>query len=322
MEDVLSSVLGSIRLESGAFARPVIRAPWGIRFQREDLATRLLLDKKKLSSFHAVVRGSAYLRMEGRAPISVSAGDLLVFPDADPHILSDRVDRPAVSSGEVIAAAGSEEAAMEVMQSGDGPETTIVCGYFSYDRDGAHPLLSMLPSLIHIKGEEGRGVQWLETTLGFMASEVALGQPGSRAVMGRLTDILFIQVVRSYIQQLNGHGGGWLRGLRDPRVAKALAAIHAAPAHPWTVGELATTAGASRTVFAKKFHELVGETPLQYVTRWRMQKATEDLAQADLPMIEVAERAGYGSEAAFSRVFKRVTGTPPATYRRQRLAAA
>ena len=140
--------------------------------------------------------------------------------------------------------------------------------------------------------------------------------------MGRLTDILFIQVVRSYIEQLNGHGGGWLRALRDPHVSKALAAVHAEPSRPWTVAELARTAGVSRTVLARRFHELVGEPPLQYLTRWRMQKATEDLTQSARPLIEVAERAGYGSEAAFSRVFKRVMGTPPATYRRRRLSAA
>lgn len=318
-EDVLSSVLGSIHLESGAFARPVMRAPWGVQFEHDRLADRLGADGNRLAAFHAMVRGSAFLRMEGKAPISVSAGDLLVFPRADDHIMSDTVDRPAVPIGALIEAAGSEEAAIAQIAQGVGAETTIVCGYFIYERQGAHPLLSMLPPLIHIKGEEGRSVEWLDTTLTFMASEVSRGDPGSRAVMHRLTDILFIQVVRSYIEQLNGHGGGWLRGLRDERVSKALAAVHADPSRAWTVADLAKTAGVSRTVLARRFNELVGEPPLQYLTRWRMQKATEDLAHPAIPLIDVAQRAGYGSEAAFSRVFKKMIGTPPATYRRRLL---
>jgi AraC-like DNA-binding protein len=199
----------------------------------------------------------------------------------------------------------------------------MVQGCFQLENGETSPLLGALPSLIHMRGENGQVVPWLDVTLKFIACEATSQLPGTEITVARLTDILFIQTVRAYIAALPGcdgeqkGNGCWLRALVDEQIGKALTFMHARPNHSWTVAELASRVGMSRSAFSSRFTMLVGIPPLTYMTRWRMHKAGEMMRQGKVPMTEIARSAGYESEAAFSKAFKREIGVAPGTYRRQ-----
>jgi AraC-like DNA-binding protein len=199
---------------------------------------------------------------------------------------------------------------------GNGANSTLVCGAFKFEDRRHNPLLGVLPPLVLIKGEEGRAVQWLEPTLQFIACEAASGRPGAQTIISRLADVLFIQIVRGFLVSTPENQRGWLRALSDAQIGTALSLIHQNPENPWTVATLASKVGMSRSTFAGRFAELVGEPPLHYVTRWRMQKAAALLREGTTTLAEIADRVGYESEAAFSKAFKRWVGTAPGAYRK------
>ena len=201
---------------------------------------------------------------------------------------------------------------------GGGALTTIIGGCFAVEDAEPVRLISALPAVIHVKGDRGTPVQWLEASLHFVASEMAAGQPGAQTVVSRLADILFVHAVRAYLAESGQDAKGWLRGLLDPQIGHALALIHQRPEAPWTVQSLATAVGMSRSAFASRFSELVEEPPLAYLTRWRMHKASRLLAGGTSGIGEVASRVGYEAEAAFSKAFKRWVGHAPGAYRRRR----
>lgn len=313
-QDVLSSIMAAVRLETGCIGRNVIRAPWGIDFDSAALASFVGVDSKRFAIFHTVSRGSACTTVEGQPTITLGPGDVVVYPNATRHTLSDRIGRPAIPMRNLLEVAQMNMSPADAFGSSDGAETAMICGYFTYDRDGAHPLFSELPEVIHIRREDHRS-GWLTQTLEFMATESAAMSPGTAAVLESLTRVLFIEVIRHVVRSADA-SSGWLRALGDRSIARALTAIHANADGDWSVASLAGIANMSRSVFARRFTELVGEPPLQYLTRWRIQRATRDLTLGVHSMTEIATRAGYGSEAAFSRAFKRWTGTSPGAYRR------
>jgi transcriptional regulator GlxA family with amidase domain len=189
--------------------------------------------------------------------------------------------------------------------------------------DGAHhPLLPVLPKVIALRARDGHAAAWLAPTLSFLAAEAGTELPGARTVVSRLADILFIQVVRAHLGSAPEQVSGWLGALRDPQIGSALGCMHEDPAHPWTVEALAQRVAMSRSTFAARFAEIVGEPPLHYLTRWRMQKARSLLREGRVPLSEVAARVGYDSEAAFSKAFKRAVGEAPGAYRRASRARA
>jgi AraC-like DNA-binding protein len=199
---------------------------------------------------------------------------------------------------------------------GGGAPTTIVCGSLSFDRASLKPISQLLPSFILIKAEEA-GTRALHSTMQALTSEMAEQAPGSEVVATRLAEVLFIQVIRAHIASSPERNKGWLRAVFDPRLGTALSAIHEKVNTGWTVESLAEAAGMSRSAFAARFKELLGQTPLEYVTAWRMQKATQLLGQRDKKMIDVARMVGYESDAAFSKAFKRVVGANPGEYLRR-----
>lgn len=203
---------------------------------------------------------------------------------------------------------------------GEGAETRLVCGSFRFERRDAHPLLELLPPLIHLRPAEAPAAEWLEATLRFLAWETREAKPGTETIVSRLTDVVFVQVLRAWIEALPEGRGGWLGALRDRQVGAALALVHRAPERDFTNASLAAAVGMSRSRFAARFSALVGEPPLAYVSRWRLETAAGLLRDGALSLGEVAERVGYDSEAAFSKAFRRRFGSPPGAYRRSRAA--
>jgi len=250
-------------------------------------------------------------------PQLLEAGDLVMLPRGHAHALSDDPSTPATPLMELIDKhlAGADHCPM--VCGGGGDPTTLVCGYFTFDASQVHPLLTVLPPLVVVPGEGGRARSWLESSLDLVAAESVTDRPGSEILVDRLTEALFILILRSFLEEREGCNPSWMRGLRDPQIARALGMIHRQPDKRWSVEELAAGAAMSRSAFSTRFRELVGEPPLAYLTRWRMHMAANHLRDDQLTMLEVAQRVGYQAEASFSKVFKRAWGVAPGAYRRQ-----
>ncbi len=302
--DVLTDVLETIRVSSVCYGRVELGAPWGVQVRGGEAA-----------SFHVLLRGNCWLEVEGMEPVALTSGDLFALPHGHAHVLRDAMTTEPVPLSDLIA--GSPQTLGGALRvGGGGPTSTLVCGCFHFEDRKNNPLLSVLPPLVMVKGEDGRAVQWLEPTLQFMACEAASGRPGSKTVISRLADVLFIQIVRAFLASTPESHRGWLRALTEPQIGTALSLIHQNPNHGWTVANLAAKVGMSRSTFAGRFVEFVGEPPLHYVTRWRMQKAAALLREGSKTLADIADRVGYESEAAFSKAFKRWVGAAPGAYRK------
>lgn len=247
-------------------------------------------------------------------PIPLHCGDLVAFPHGDAHALVDSPDGIALPAEHIIEGQNLDNYG-PVVYGGNGLPATILCGYFRYDRENRHPLLAALPPLIHIRQADSYEFTWLQTALNFMIHETRTARPGAEVVVDRLVEVLFIQMVRAYIEQ-SQMPAGILAAICDKQIGAALHQMHHAPAHAWTLDSLARHAGMSRSAFVSRFNQLVNQTPMQYLTFWRMQKARKLLTEARLSTSAVAELVGYQSEAAFSKAFKKVVGTGPGAFRR------
>ena len=307
--DVLTDVLEAARMKSGLYGRLELTATWGLSFDRA------------APHFYAVTRGTCWLETGGEGdPIQLGGGDLVFLPKGNPHAIKDTPTTPAVPVEQIF---GSCDRAKEdaqpggiVRYGGGGAATTLVAGYFSTENGAQNLLFDSLPPVLHVKGDAGTTVRWLEANLQFVASEMATGEPGFETIVSRLADILVVQAVRAHLAQSGGGCKGWLRALVDPQIGRALSLIHEKPEDDWTVESLASKVGMSRSAFAARFAQLVEEPPLTYLTRWRMQKASRLLETSHAGVAEVAKRVGYGAEAAFSKTFKRWIGVAPGAYRR------
>jgi AraC-like DNA-binding protein len=315
--DVLTDVLETVRVVAACYGRLEATAPWGIRVRPGEDA-----------KFHVVLEGHARLVVEGVAePIELSAGDIVALPHGHAHSLVDDPGvtlTPSLLTDPSVTAQPLEELLVcrprgdnSVLRvGGGGQSSTIVSGRFRFEDRRNNPLLSVLPPVITLRGEMGKSVRWLEPTLKFIACEAQSGRPGSQTVIARLADVLFIQIVRGHLASLPVDGSGWLGALADAQIGAALGHIHQSPEQAWTVQSLASKVAMSRSAFASRFMRLVGEPPLSYVTRWRMQKAASMLRDGKQTLAEVAAGVGYDSEAAFSKAFKRAVGSAPGAYRR------
>ena len=309
MSDVLTSVMDAVRLRSRVFCRSELKAPWGMTLPGSDYA-----------HFHVIERGGAWLRIEGEEPVALAGGDLVVVPHGTGHTLVDSLGTTARPLSEMAGRRASEGGCVVMRGGGEGAETRLVCGSFRFERREAHPLVELLPPLIHLRPAETPAAEWLGATLRFLAWETREARPGTETIVSRLTDVIFVQVLRAWIESLPAGQGGWMGALRDRQVGAALALVHRAPERDWTNASLAEAVGMSRSRFAARFTALVGEPPLAYVSRWRLETAAGLLQDGALSLAEVAARVGYESEAAFSKAFRRRFGTPPGAYRRRSAA--
>jgi AraC-like DNA-binding protein len=303
--DVLTDVLETLRARGACYARLDAGAPFGVA-----------LAESANAAFHLVLDGTCVLRMDGRGDIEFRGGDLVAIPHGLPHVLVDHPDTPTHQLSELLGRDRQPgPASLEI--GGRGVRTTLLCGKIEFEDPVGHPLLGALPAVIVLKGASQGLVEWLEPTLRFIASEAGSTQPGAQIVVSRLADVLFIQIVRGHLASVGPAAGGWLGALADAQIGAALGLIHEKPASAWTVKSLAASAGMSRSAFASRFNHLVGEPPLRYLTRWRMQKAQRLLRDGRASLADVAARVGYDSEAAFSKAFKRAAGAAPGAYRRR-----
>jgi AraC-like DNA-binding protein len=306
--DALTSILETVHFRGTLYCRSELSAPWGVTVPFDGVA-----------HFHVVRRGRCWMSIGGGEQVLLEAGDLVVLPRGLVHGLSDSPGSIRVPLEQLVCGLNPGE---PLVHGGGGDRTTLICGIFSYDGgSGAHPLLEVLPPRMIVRGEGGRAVGWLEGLLDLIARETSSRRPGAETVINRLTDALFIQIVRTHLDASSGfemQQPSWLTGLRDDQIARTLGLIHRRPGERWSVDALAQQVGMSRSAFAHRFRELVGEPPLQYLTRWRMQVAADALTQGGLSLPQIAERVGYQAEAAFSKAFKKVWGVAPGTYRRNR----
>lgn len=309
--DVLTDVLQSFRLRSQVYGRVELTAPWGFRADASDLPHPILF---------VVSRGTCWLEVDGVAgPLPLAGGDFVLLPRGNASILRDTTNTPVVSMETMLQACGKAPGQCETSPvlhyGGGGTPVSLISGCLHFEEGGSSPIVDALPALIHVKGDQGESVQWLASTLQFLACEAASSWPGSEAIRSRLADILFVQAVRYHISASGDHPAGWLRALNDAQIGKSLRLIHEKPADPWTVESLAEGVAMSRSAFAERFSTLVGEGPLTYLTKWRMKKAAQMLRRADSTIATVARAVGYEAEASFGKAFKRAMGVAPGEYR-------
>jgi AraC family transcriptional regulator, alkane utilization regulator len=303
-EDVINEVLKSVNLTSTIFCRSELGAPWGFSVAGRDVA-----------GFHIIKRGDCWLRVgSAKSMTKLAAGDLVILTRGDDHSVTDAPETPPTRLDVLVAKQQLDEK-NTFRAGGTGAVTELICGGFFLRDMKVNPLLCTLPGLIHIKGRDRQAAPWLHKTLNLIAEEMKSNRPGAESVVTRLSDVIFIQAVRAFLATKEGHQGGWLRGLEDPQIGFAINLIHQQPEFRWTVQALGTRVGLSRSSFADRFQSLVGESPLHYVTRWRLNKAAVLLRTTKAKLPEIGARVGYESEFAFGRAFKRGTGFSPGSYR-------
>ncbi|MGW6278484.1 AraC family transcriptional regulator [Kribbella sp. NPDC055071] len=296
----MSDVLAVTGLGGGVAGRLVAGAPWGLRF-----------DGSEGASFHIVLRGSCWLRLDdGSAPIRLTEGDVTLLPHSGPYSVGNEPDSSTIPFGGVPPREGGA-----VIVGGPGEETVFLCGVYEFGAGLSHPVLSGLPRLVHLPAAHGTGREALDAVVRLLAAEVDGSGPGAQDVKGRLVDVLFVYILRSWQQQRGNDAAGWFGALLDPELGKALRLMHYAPDRRWTVAQLASEAGMSRSAFARRFAVLTGEPPMAYLGRWRMIAAAVLLRDGADPISVVADRVGYDSEFAFARTFRRFHGQPPGRYR-------
>ena len=314
--DAFSDVLRVIRLSGGVFLEADFTAPWCIsgKISTDDCKPFLTAPRHVIAS-HFVAAGNMQLRIEGGDTIDVRAGEFVLLPHNDAHIFGSDLSAPLMPAREVMQPP-SGGGISRINYGGGGAATQLLCGYLGSDAPFS-PLLSALPSVLKLDVRATASGAWIESSFRFAASEIAAGRLGSTTVIAKLSELLFVEAVSQFVARLPAERRGWLAGLRDPQIGRALALLHARPTEGWTAEALALEVGMSRSVFAERFTTLVGQPPMQYLTLWRMHVAAQRLREGRGSVAQIGSAIGYESEAAFSRAFKRQFGTSPGTWRRR-----
>ena len=309
--DALSDLLRVIRLDGAYFFSVEAAAPWGIGTPpARNLTPRMLPEAEHLIPYHIVSEGRCFAAALGEAPVELVAGDVIVFPHGDAHVMSSARESGRIALFQVTSSTPHRGV---VRLGGEGPlSTSLTCGYLGCDRRPFNPLLASLPRVMHMRGMANA---WVGGLTRQVTEERERARPGAESVITRLAELMFIEVLRRHLEELPPGQSGWLAGLRDEVVGRALTLLHARPGHGWTLDELAHDADTSRSNLAKRFTELVGQPPMQYLAQWRMQVAATLLAHTSIKVSAVSAQVGYDSEAAFSRAFKKAAGLSPGAWR-------
>src|SRR4051812_23374827 len=312
--DALSEVLQAIRLDGALYLDAEFTAPWCVEAQFGlHAAASQLPRSEQVAFFHVLIEGTCRARLaEATEVVELKPGDILMFPHDHLHLMGSDVSlRPAERSDVMDKRGGG---VFRIQHGGGGAMTRFVCGYLACDPRVCRPLFSALPRMLRVS--IGEDAAWLLQMLRVGVQE-SLGQgPGARSLLAKLAELMFVEAIRRYAASQPAEQRGWLAGLRDRHVGRALALMHGSPAQAWTVDSLAREVALSRSAFAERFVELIGEPPMQYLTHWRLALAAQRLRTGNDTVARIAERAGYESEAAFNRAFKREFGMPPSAWRK------
>ncbi|HXR59567.1 MAG TPA: AraC family transcriptional regulator [Burkholderiales bacterium] len=317
--DALSDVLRSVRLEGACYITAEFTAPWCIRGELGLQSVRArLAGAEHVAFFHFLTEGRCQVRLaEGGATIEATAGDLVLFPQEGRHLMgTDLQLAPMEREAAFTPDPASDAQFFQIRHGGGGATTRFVCGYLALNRAAFRPLLQSLPRVVRIPIGDGPAAAMLRELFQAGVRESAALRPGGSSVLAKVAELLFVEALRRHAERLPPGDGGWLAGVRDPHVGRALGLLHADPGRAWTVDELARESALSRSALAERFAGLVGESPMQYLTRWRLALAAQMLRAGRETIARIAARSGYESEAAFSRAFKREFGAPPASWRR------
>jgi AraC-like DNA-binding protein len=322
--DVLSEVLRTIRLTGALFFVIDASVPWAVQVPvASALEPVLLPGAEHLVSYHVVLRGECWGQVPGLPPERLQAGDIVVFPRGDAYLLSSapgmRVESGLEAALGFFRAMVAGELPLLVTEGGGEDEGIgLVCGFLGCDLRPFNPVLSALPKLIRVRGGKRPDAGPLGRLVDLVVAESQQWRAGRDCVVQRLGELMFVEVVRRYLVTLGEEATGWLAGLRHPIVGRALGLLHTRPSERWTLGGLASAVAVSRSVLSERFTTVIGQPPMQYLARWRLQLAARQLVDGAEKVAVVAHRVGYESEAAFSRAFRRVVGVSPSEWRRQR----
>ena len=305
--DLLSGILNVMKMSGSLYFRTSFTSPWGVEVPPH----------QNVSRFHYVHRGRCYVQVENQdRAVFLEQGDLIIITHGASHILSEPQEAPILSLDTIVEDAGFTGRGALVAGSTDtGHETQLICGHFAFDPGATHVLLESLPDYVHVKDYGKASPDWLDNTLKMIGSELGHDKLGGDLIALKLSEIIFTQAIRYYIEN-EGKSRIGFAGFSDSHIRTALIALHERPGDAWSVEALAKIAGMSRTAFSNRFSELIGNTPLNYLIDWRMQVARQMLIETEYPIIDIALKTGYQSEAAFGRVFKRYFDMPPAGFRR------
>jgi AraC-like DNA-binding protein len=325
--DILSNVLRSVRLRGAMYFRVGTKDAWAAEAPAaREIAAAVMPDAEHVMEYHVVMTGECWGAIVGEAPVRLYPGDILLFPHGDSHVISSAPGMRAPMEPAFFFGPKTEQLPFALVFEGfDGPRpaspgevysTTLICGFLGCDLRPFNPLIASLPRMLHLRASEGQA--WMAHFIGHAATESLEKRPGGEAMLERMSEMMFIDAVRRYAELLPLESSGWLAGLRDKFVGKALRLMHERPETAWTIDDLGRTIGLSRSKLHEHFVALIGQPPMQYLAKWRMQLAAELLRSSDATVASVALEVGYDSEAAFSRAFKRVAGMPPAAWRSKR----
>lgn len=329
--DTLSDLLRNVRLRGALFYYVEGSSPWVAEAPpAAEILPAIMPGADHLIEFHGLAKGACWAALSGDSPIRLAAGDIVLFPQGDGHVMSSAPGLRAPASARELyfaprppqlpyaldlRAPGVTTARLD----GGGSEcATLVCGFLGLDARPFNPLLAALPRVIHVPATMTAADAWIATFLQTAVTESNLKRPGGEAVLERMSEMLFVEVLRRHLEALPAEQTGWLAGLRDPAVGSVLSLLHGRPAQAWTLEQLGRAAGLSRSTLHERFVHFIGQPPMHYLAAWRMQLAARRLRETDAKVVEVALEVGYESEAAFCRAFKRATGVAPGSWRRLR----
>jgi AraC-like DNA-binding protein len=322
--DPLSDVLHAVRLTGAVFFDFNAKPPFAVEAPASsEIAPYVVRGAEHAIEFHVVVQGSCWGGIVGEEPVQLETGDVIAFPQGDAHVVSSAPGmRGPANLGKLPSSAfGHLPIALRVGAEG-ATEVRMICGFLTCDRQPFNPLLASLPRLLHdpVSRDRGASGAWVTQFIQHAVTESKGQRVGSQTVLTKLSELMFLEVVRRYLEALPPDRNGWLGALRDPVVGRAIALVHERPSHAWTVEELARASGASRSALAERFTATIGVPPMQYIAQWRIQLAAGLLARSNAGLASIAAEVGYESEAAFNRAFKKAVGRAPGAWRRSRTA--
>ncbi len=330
-QDALSDVLRAVRLRGAVFFDVVGSSSWAAEAPPgNELVPLLMPGVEHLVDYHAVVEGNCWAGILGEPAVQLGEGDVVMFPHGDAHVISSSPGMRGSIDVSWLDGADIGQLPLEVARDGAtvlfprpanfSADASIVCGFLGCDLQPFNPLIAALPRMLHLRAADDGG--WIARFTRQAAAESRARRPGGQAMLARMSEMMFVDAVRRYADQLPEQSSGWLAGLRDRFVGRTLALMHESPAQDWTIDELGRRVGLSRSALHERFLQLVGVPPIQYLAQWRMQAAARLLLESRATVAAIALEVGYDSEAAFARAFKRLVGKPPAAWRRERLASA